>query len=418
MKRIVLALLAALLLFGCAARGGQTESPAESLTAGIEPSAGAEPAIVPDYRPLCGFSFALLSEALGRTEDKNAVLSPLSAYLCLAMLQNGAAGETLAEFEKLLGFDTGRLNAESLALVRALSETSGSTALAIANSAWADDDAVTVNDSFLRAIVDYYGADMFSVDLPSDAAKDAVNAWVKERTNGLIPSLRDDVYPGDTRLVLINTLYFKGIWRVPFWADNTYGGTFTLAGGETPEVPFMHMNEVWFDYIQGEDADGVILPYDDHKMAFVALRPMGGADAAALAASLDAARFAALLDSAETRLMDLSVPKYEAEFSMALNDTLKGMGLNAVFDPAAADLSGAGAGVDGPLYLSLVQQKVRLIVDERGTEAAAVTEAAAAGAALIEEKPLDFRLDSPFVYAVVDLESGLPLFIGVLDDPR
>lgn len=417
MKKLLTLMLAALLLAGCAAQPQPIPEPVQP-----EPEAisGGEVEVLPetvtDFAPVEDFSFALFSEALKRGE-LNPVLSPLSAYLCLAMLQNGAAGDTLSEFETLLGADGNSLNALSRALIEALHETAGETTLRIANSAWADDDGVELLNAFVQRVADGYGAEVFSADLPSDAARKAVNAWVEEQTQGLIPTLREDNYPPETVLTLINTLYFKARWDSPFMADSTFDGDFTLTGGETVQTPFMHKYEAYFDYIEGEGAEGVVLPYDDGRTVFVALKPAAGGDARALAQSLTAEKLSVLLAAGENACLDLALPKYELSYALELNDALKSLGLTRVFDPAAADLSALGSARAGALYLSLVQQKVKLIVDERGTEAAAVTEAAAAGAALGPE-PLRLYFDSPFVYAIVDLYSGVPLIMGVLDDPR
>ncbi len=410
MKRITLALLiSALLLAGCA-RGS------ESLTETLTPAPSLPETAAGDCASVADFSFRLFAQSV-QTGDANPVISPLSAYLCLAMVQNGAAGGTLQEFETLLGLPTDTLNQTARALNDSLENTAGSTALSIANSAWADDGGVTVNDAFLQAVVDTFGAEIFSADLPSDAARKAVNDWVSERSRGLIPSLRENNYPDDTQLVLLNTLYFKGVWQSAFYADNTFDDSFTPTGGEERKLPCMHMSDAYFDYILIEGADGVILPYDDGKTVFVALLPAAGTTARELAASLTADTLADGIENAAETRMNLSIPKFSSEFSIELNDTLEALGLRQVFDPAAADLSRLGTGANGPLYLSLVQQKVKLIVDEKGAEAAAVTEAAAAGAAYMPDEPLQLSFDRPFVYAVLDVASGVPLFMGILDDP-
>jgi len=112
------------------------------------------------------------------------------------------------------------------------------------------------------------------------------------------------------------------------------------------------------------------------------------------------------------------MPKFNLAYEFYLTDALKQMGLASAFDTGTADLTPMGKGANGPLSLSYVFQKVKIEVNEEGTEAAAVTEAVAAdGAAAIMEEPINIHLDSPFVYAVVDTETGVPLFLGLLEDP-
>lgn len=411
-KFLVLFLAAALLLTGCA-RGAAKPV---LLTKDVPQSeAGKAPvAAVTDYSPATAFALRLFAQSV-KSAKENPVLSPASAYLCLAMVQNGADTQTLAEFAEALGADTDELNALCRALIAGLTKTAGSTKLSIANSAWADDDLAQIEKSYLQAIVDNYGADVFGADLPSDEALAAINGWVNEKTNGLIPKLHDENYPADTVLVLLNSLYFKAKWAEPFLGGSTFDGTFTKAGGTAVTVPFMHAAEGERDYIHIDGAEGVLLPYDDGKTAFVALRPTDGGDIRAFAENLTAEQLARGIASAKRTAVNLSMPKFTVEYEQSLNDVLMDMGIKSVFDPGSADLTKMGAGAGAPLYISSVFQKVKLIVDEEGTEAAAVTEAVATRSAFIESVELHF--DRPFLYAVVDLTTGVPLFVGVLENP-
>ncbi len=384
------------------------------LTAGLTRGEAAA-ADKPDYAPAAGFSFSLLARALSDAE-KNPVLSPLSAYLCLAMVQNGANADTLRAFASVLGTDTDALNRLCRALSDGLLDTAGSTKLSIANSAWLSSGKAKLEQQYLQDITDWFGADVYSADLSSAEALAAINAWVNEKTNGLIPTLHDEPYSPSTVLVLLNTLYFKAAWKDEFMGWLTYDEAFTAADGARAEVPFMHASYAQRDCIRTADAEGVLLPYDDGKTAFIALMPTAG-DARRFAASLTPASFAAYLAAAEDTLVNLSLPKFTVEFSLPLNACLSDLGLQAAFNPGEANFTRMGTSTDGALYLSQVFQKVKIEVNEKGTEAAAVTESAMAGAGFIPEQPLELRFDRPFVYAVVDLASGLPLFIGVLDTP-
>ncbi len=415
MKKIGFLILAALLLFvGCARSGGAAPT---SLTKNLSLSEkGKAPvASCSNFGPAAEFAGAFFSRA---TEEENPVISPASAYLCLAMVMNGADKDTLREFESVMGGGMEQTNLLSRTLIRELTETSGSTVLNIANSAWVDDDHAKLKESYLQAIVDYFGADVFTADMPSDEALKAVNSWVNEKTNGLIPTLHDENYPESTILVLLNTLYLKAKWQDEFLGYQTSDATFTKSDGTALTVPFMHALESHRSYIRTDDAEGVLLPYDDGKTAFVALRPTDGSTPREFAATLTADKLTSCIGSATDTLVNLSMPKFTIEYKLYLNDILIDMGLTQVFDTSLADLSKMGEGVNGPLYLSWVFQKVKIEVNEEGTEAAAVTEAAMLESAFLPEKPpVELNLDSPFVYAVVDLATGLPMFMGILDDP-
>ncbi len=412
-KMIALALSGLLLLTGCAPTSGTL------LTKDISPvGSTADVSDSLDFSTVSDFGMTMFQKALtsGKT---NTVLSPVSAYLCLAMVMNGASTETLQQFSDVLGADNDTVNRLCQALRASLSDVAGSTRQTIADSVWIDDDRAVILESYLRDLVNTGNAEIFSADLPSTAARNAVNNWVKEKTNGLIPVLHEENYPDETVMVLLNTLYFKAKWLNPFLPYQTSDSAFETTDGKTVTVPFLYDYEAYRSCIREEGAEGIVLPYDDDRTVFLALRPTDGGSIADFAASLSSDTLLSYLDSAEETLVNFSMPKWNVSYGANLNDILQSMGLTNVFDAERADLSRMGKGVDGtPLYLSKVLQKVRVIVDEEGTEAAAVTEAAmATGAMLPENPPFELHLDRPFVYAIVDRTTGVPLFIGSLDDP-
>lgn len=410
MKKIFCVAMAMMLLAtGCA--GGVS-----NLTDGVRPAepqqAEPQPEGEASYAGAAKFSLELMRRAAG---DENVVISPASAYLCLAMVMNGAAGETLDEFAGVMGGGTDSVNAAARELIAALADTSGRTRMAVGNSAWADESA-NISEDFLKSIAASYGAEVFSAKLSSEAAVKAINKWVSDKTNGLIPTLHDKPYAAGTMLVLLNTIYMKAGWLTEFDGSATYEQNFTKPDGAAASVPFMHMKDD-LAYISSEGVEGVVLPYDDGETAFVALRPTDGT-AIELAKALDEGALSEYIAGAAQRKVALAMPKFTVEYSVNMNDMLKDMGLVTLFDPARADLSAMGSGANAELYIDQVFQKVKIEVNEEGTEAAAVTEAVACESAYIEEEPpVELTLDSPFIYAVIDLGSGLPLFIGILNDP-
>jgi serine protease inhibitor len=409
--------LGAVLIGGCAATTSEGDlSQAIDLTAELQSSLTTPPAAVTNAAPAADFSLRLLAEAVA-SGGGNPVISPISAYLALAMAADGADGVTLAQFENLLGLPRDQLNELCRSLVAALATPSGSTVLNIANSTWVDDDSVTVNTSFLQDCVDYFGAEVYTLDLPSPEALAAVNAWVNTKTNGLIPTLHEENYAENTVLLLINTVYFKALWAEPFLAEETASREFKRADGSQVTADFMNDRSCHRAYIHTDLVEGVLLPYDDGRTAFVALRPTDGSSAAEFAASLTAEQLLTYTAMAKDTLLNLSLPKFDLAFSLSLNSPLQHLGLTDAFDADLADFTPMGMGVHGNLYISEVFQKVKLIIDEAGTEAAAVTEVQMGETSAPAEPPVNLILDSPFLYAVVDLDSGVPLFIGILDDP-
>lgn len=410
-KLIALAMCAAMLT-GCAASGG-----VKNLTDGVNAADVTLPEVT-DYTMIGDLGAGLMQYAAAQ-EAENPVLSPLSAYLCLAMLMPGANENTKAEFEKILGADWDYVSALAADIAAQLEKTGGSTKLDLANSIWTDDDKAVIEEEWLKTVKAYFGPDIYSADLPSDGALKAINKWVNDKTNGMIPKLHDENYDKDTIMVLLNALYMKAEWAHKFDAESTYDREFTKADGSAVTVPFMNMYEAYESYIKTEDAEGIMLPYDDGRLAFIALKP-GSGDARGYASSLTGAKLKELIAAAKAdTFVTVNMPKFSTGYSVYLTDALKAMGMTDAFDPDLADLTGAGKGVDGPLYISYVFQRVKVDVDEEGTEAAAVTEIATAErCALPADEPIVLTFDKPFVYAIVDTETGVPLFAGVMENPE
>lgn len=410
--KLIALVMCAAMLTGCAASGG-----VKNLTDGVNAADVTLPEVT-DYTMIGDLGAGLMQYAAAQ-EAENPVLSPLSAYLCLAMLMPGANENTKAEFEKILGADWDYVSALAADIAAQLEKTGGSTKLDLANSIWTDDDKAVIEEEWLKTVKAYFGPDIYSADLPSDGALKAINKWVNDKTNGMIPKLHDENYDKDTIMVLLNALYMKADWAHKFEGQDTYDREFTKADGSTVTVPFMNMFEAYESYIKTEDAEGIMLPYDDGRLAFIALKPDDG-DARKYAAGFTGAKLKEALAAAKAdTFVTVNMPKFSTGYSVYLTDALKAMGMTDAFDPDLADLSGAGRGVDGPLYISYVFQRVKVDVDEEGTEAAAVTEIATAkGCALPADEPIVLTFDKPFVYAIVDTETGVPLFAGVIENPE
>ena len=411
--KIIAMTMCAAMLTGCAAQANGVKN----LTDGVGAADMTLPA-ASGYTAIGDLGAGLMQHAAAQ-EGENPVISPLSAYLCLAMLMPGAEGNTRAEFEKILGADWEQVSALCADIAAQLAKLEGGTRLDLANSIWADDDKAAIEEEWLKTVKACFGPEVYTADLPSEEALKAINKWVNDKTNGMIPKLHDEKYDKNTVLVLLNALYMKAEWMNKFNAEDTYDRDFTKADGSAAAVPFMNLHETYESYIKAGGAEGAMLRYNDGRLTFMALMPEDG-DARGYAASLNGAKLKELMAAAKAdTFMNLSMPKFAAGYSVYLKDALKAMGMTDAFDPDLADLSGVGRGADGPLYISSVLQKVRVDVDEEGTEAAAVTEAVMAEKmSLPVDEPIELTFDKPFVYAIADTETGVPLFVGVMENPE
>ena len=361
---------------------------------------------------LQNFSWQLMLQNMDR---ENPILSPVSAYLALGMVGMGAQGETEQEFRDMLGDN---MPAVSRKLMERYPQEQEGMVLTIANSAWVDQQ-LTPDKQWVTDMEEIFRGKGYRGILSSQEIMEQINAWCSENTRGLIPKMLGEPLSGDARLALLDAVYFKGDWVIPFEAMDTAPRPFTREDGTEKQVDTMSMWETNQRYLHSGLGEGVLLPYQGGEFAYVAILPNEGSEVRELYRQLTPEALAELLESESRELCNLRLPKYEVSFDQELNDSLQAMGLVRAFDGDLADFSGLGKTEQGnPLYISLVRQKAVFKVDEKGTEAAAVTMVVMNECAALESpQPRELYFDRPFVYMILDLESQVPLFVGIMDDP-
>lgn len=416
LSRLASASLAfALVAAGC---GG----PSSGVVMAAAPRAAADPAeAMLAGAAINDFGIALLRAA--GPPDGNAVVSPASIVLALAMARAGALGQTAAELDEVLRDAASDAHAGWLnALDAILAQRSGtfqddagkdtSVLLRIANATFAQQD-YPWKQPFLEALASRFGAGVRTVDYQRqvEQARQAINAWVSDRTESRIPELIDQgVLDEATRMVLVNAIYLKAAWLFPFDEKLTADGPFTRLDGSIVRAPFMARQEQ-FRYAEGAGWQAVEVPYVGGSLAMNLILP---ADIAAFESTLDGAAFAAITGALETRLVDLSMPKFGIETKLDLATLLAGMGMPTAFDPDRADFS---AMTDAErLYISAVIHQANIDVDEKGTTAAAATAVVIRAGAAPGELVI-LRLDRPFLFALRDVPTGAVLFLGRVVEP-
>ena len=413
MKRIFLSVLCILLaacmvasLASCAVNVS-----AEELSAGYTRKADGEPSVGDGFRlSAADFSMDLLRE-IPMEEGENVLLSPLSALLCLGMVTGGADGETLRQLEAAFGMDSDTLNESLYAYVQSLYSGEGCE-VAIANSIWtkATDGNFSVNEDFLQKNADFYGAQIYRAPFDGQTAKD-INAWVNKHTDGMIKEIIDTVSP-DTVMMLINALMFDAKWQTEYEKRDVDKYTFTDYKGNESRVDMMNSSES--TYLELDGAIGFAKNYEGGKYSFVGLLPEEGKDVYEFARSIDGEDFLAMWDNRTYRTVNARIPEFTYENEFSLVDTLKALGVEDMFSPAAADFSRLGSYEDGNIFCSEVRQKTFIEVSRNGTKAAAVTWATKDCTSAAPTETVNVFLDRPFVYAIVDNATGLPLFVGVV----
>ncbi len=359
------------------------------------------------------FAVRLFQNSLKKGE--NSLVSPLSVMLALAMTANGADGETLSGMEKALGgMKIDELNEYLYSYMKRLNSSEWAKLLA-ANSIWTNSNApFAVREDFLQKNADYYKADIFRADF-NEATLDAINAWVKEGTDGMIEKILDEMSPNAV-LYLVNTLLFEAEWVSKYFEHNVEKGEFTAYGGEKRKAEFMHSTE--HTYLEDELATGFIKPYLS-SYAFAALLPNEGVDIDDYIAGLNGEKLANTLKNAGAGyIVNAALPKFDFDFSAGLNNALSAMGMAGAFDPESAEFTEMFDCKKGDVVINRVIHKTHIEVGEQGTKAGAATlvEMNAGSAFPGEDMIKTVTLDRPFVFMIIDTETNIPLFIGALTD--
>lgn len=352
------------------------------------------------------FSVNLLRGTITK-DDQNDLVSPLSAMLCLGMILNGADGNTKTQLEGALGMDTQSLNQNLYAYASSL-YTAKNCKLGIANSLWCRQGDLSVEASFLQTNADYYAAQVYSAPFDQTTVTD-INDWCKYYTDGMIDKILDEI-PSETVMYLMNALVFDAEWSVKYENEDVYDCSFTNYDGQSKTVKFLNSTET--AYLSGENAVGFAKNYAGDKYSFVGILPDETIDIYDYVNSLSARAWSALWNSKSTGQTVVKMPEFTYDAQASLNGVLKSLGATDMFDSSAADFSKLGRSEQGNIYCSSVMQKTFIQVDRNGTKAAAVTW----GDMTADSVP-DYRyvtLDRPFVYAIVDNATGLPLFLGTV----
>lgn len=412
-------LSAGILMAGCA--GGNTEptyeAPAATTTTTVqiddtEPT-DPEPAVTVDQDlqtdPCLQFAIDMYARQAGAS-DENMMISPASILMALSMTSAGASGDTLTQMTDVLapGMTPEELQAFASAYQNKLNNASG-IELHSANSLWFNSEfSDSVYDDYLNNVVDLYGAEVNFIAMDSEG-EDMINNWVSDETDGMIPYiLPAGTLDASTRAVLVNAIAFDAEWaggELPF----TEGVTFHNADGSTTDVNMI--TTTCYDFFSSDDAVGFMLGYEGGEYAFMAILPDD--------ASIDANTFASNMTSEDylafwnSRMsgdeVDIMLPEFSSDSFMTLAEPLIDMGMADAFgDDADFSLI-----MDRNISIGQVYHSTHIEVDTTGTSAAAAT--AVVTYECTAEPSMSIELNRPFVYAIVDVDTGFPVFIGTVN---
>jgi len=373
-----------------------------------------------------------------RNQSGNLFFSPESISTALAMTYAGARGETAAEMARTLHFTLPpeRLHPAMGGLLREMNTGGGSVSsrlwhvlsggdsrgyqLSMANALWMQKDYAFL-DGFLKLTQDNYGAGLNTVDFrgESEEARQAINQWVEQQTTNKITDLiQAGVLKPDTRLVLTNTVYFKGDWEKQFDKAQTRDEQFHVTAMQNIKAPLMHITGD-FNYMNGGTFQALEMPYKGKDLSMVVFLPNAPDGLPAFEQSLTLEKMAQWLGRLQpAKEVRVTFPKFKMTRQFGLKQTLDAMGMRQAFDDRKADFSGMASREVmlhyGNLYIKNVIHKSYVDVNEEGTEAAAAAAVMVADYAMAH--PI-FRVDHPFLFLIRDNRSGSILFMGRVEDP-
>lgn len=427
MKRLLILLTTMLLLTAC----GAVETPAvpttgtgELVRASVarDESPEVSPATVGDLAQGNNrFAFDFYHQVAGQSSE-NLIYSPYSISLAFSMVYAGAGGETaeqMAEIFHYLPQETQHpaFNALDQQIVAAgeagsVPEEGEPFQLNVANAVWAQ-AGYPFRDAYLELLARQYGAGVRTVDFAEDldATLAAINEWTNDATEGRIEKLAPPLRVTPlTRLVLANAIYFKASWLFPFDEASTAEGGFTLLDGSSVTVPLMHQAAARVPYAEGDAYQAIRLPYAGGTVDMLVVLPAEG-EFEAVEAQLGGELLQAVQERAEVRDVDLTLPRFEFDTTLQLVELLQSLGLTTPFGDEA-DFSGMME--NSGLFIADAVHKGTITVDEEGTEAAAVT-----GVAMeVSEYPrAEVSVTRPFLFAIIERESGTILFLGRVLNP-
>ncbi len=355
----------------------------------------------------------MLDSGIGKNGSRNILISPDSILTAMVMMENGAAGNTRKEMSKVMssGISAGDFNRYMAGLNNRMCSSDKSMIYRQANSLWIRKGKLKVKKSYLKKNKQYHNIQVYEAPFNSGTVKD-INNWVYNNTRNMISKIINSL-SSDDRMVVVNATAFEGKWALPF--DAPHKLKFTAYDGTESKVRTL-TDTGSYRYIKLKGGVGFAKPYaasnSKHAISFVGLVPPEGTDVNEYAKSINGNDWIKAWKSSKYHRLDISVPEFKYDFSASLAKPLYRMGIHDAFT-SKADFSGISA--TGPkLQIDDVLHKTHIELDRNGTKAAAATAIVMKASSAYMEEPPIVHLDRPFLYALVDNKTGIPLFIGIM----
>lgn len=365
------------------------------MAAAVAVASCSEQDVRPEEGSRTGFALSFFKNVNSMVKSgENVVVSPYSAGVALSMLEAGAEGETKVEFDNALN---------GTYFIAEDTDDKGETVVQSSNSVWISDD-FSVRNRYVSLLEKDFDAFVTTQNFSDPATVSAINNWCSEHTSGKITDVIDRIGP-DMVMLLVNALYFNAPWAQAFNEEATFQGVFHGQDGDA-DVQMMS-RKAMFGFAEYQGVKMIEIPYSGEKYAMYVVLPPQGMSPDAMLPYVSEGLYDAAMSMLQPKEVSLNMPKMRLETSLVLNGAFEKMGVTTAFS-SAADFKGISA--MGPLRLDVVKQKCYIDVNEKGTEAAAVT---SAQVRMTSVRPaFSMNIDRPFIFMIADAQRKDILFAG------
>ena len=341
--------------------------------------------------------------------QNSTILSPISITYALGMLNNGAAGETQAQINKVLGFgETGAegINAFCKKMLTEAPNLDKSTKVLISNTIYMN-QGYELKPLFVSKANDCYHAEPETRNFADGKTLDVINQWASDHTEKMIEKVLDkDSFDPSAISYLLNAIYFKGAWTEKFDKENTRDEAFKMETGEEKQLPIMHQEQEFY-YAEDDDCQVLRLPYGNKAYSMTILLPKEGKTVRDLVKTLNKDTWERY-QRIGSAIVDVKLPRFESNTDLTLDKIMATLGMPNAFNPNLAEFPEF---CNVPTYIDMMKQVARIKVNEEGTEAAAVT---VIFVKLVNAAPrrVSFHATRPFLYIISEQSTGAIFFIG------
>ena len=371
-----------------------------------------------DMSDLVSFFAESARTFLADADGDNIVYSPLNVYMVLSMLAELTDGESREQILTLLGSDgIESLRRRASDVWNCNYRDDGARTTVLASSLWLNEN-VSFNKDTMDTLASEYYASSYRGQMGSEEFDRALHEWLNKQTGNLLSEEAEQMgFDDETVLALATTVYLRAKWSFEFSKENTTPQTFHGADGDLT-VDFMHQRDDQ-SYYWGDKFAAVSQSFEDGGAMWFIL-PDEGVSPEELLDDAEASAFIFSPDRAKSEnskylFVNKSIPKFDVSSELDLADGLQKLGVTDVFDDTKSDFSPM-TDDDIPIWVTSVDHAARVVIDEEGCTAAAFTVMVADGAPMPPDDEVDFVLDRPFLFCITG-DSGLPLFVGIVNDP-